>query len=305
MFRLKLNLQNDKPSIIIIGGFDGLHLGHMQAFKMLKQKAHQYNYKKIALTFEPLPREYFARYRATNNIGRLSLIRDKYQWLKDELLVDELVILHFNHFLSTLSPDEFIVELKTKLNVKHVVAFDDFRFAKDRVGTLEDFRRHSIEVTHVEPLEINNVRVSSTFIRSLLSQNQLSKAAKYLGRNLQYTSRVIHGKKLGRTLGAATINLALKSIKPAIWGIYVAKVYIDGVCYPAVASVGQNPTVTTDTSYKIEAHLLDVDLDLYGKIAKVEFLEFLRPELKFNSITELKDQIKEDILKTHHYFSRI
>lgn len=119
---------------------------------------------------------------------------------------------------------------------------------------------------------------------------------------MHYTSRVIHGNHLGRKYGVPTINLCLGKNKPAVWGIYVAYVYIDGIRYNAIASIGKNPTISDLDGYKLEAHLFDIDLNLYGKVATVEILEFLREELKFDNLELLFKQIYTDLDNARQYF---
>lgn len=302
---LKQNVANLDSAVVTIGNFDGLHLGHLQLFKELNAVAKAGNYKRVAITFEPLPLEYFSDVKKEERLSRLSLLRDKFLILKENDLIDEFVILHFNSELANLSPERFIKEiLLDKLNTKHIVIGHDFKFGKAGAGKVDDFIRFGLQTTLVDQFCIDGQRVSSSMIRELASKNDLVKIRNYLGHNLQYTSRVIHGNKLGRKLGVPTINLTLGQNRPALWGIYIAYVYIDNRKYNAVASIGKNPTVSNLDVYKLEGHLLDVDLDLYGKIATIEILEFIREELKFSDFDSLIMQMQQDLQKARDYFKK-
>ncbi len=305
MYKILLNpdIVSLDSAVVTIGNFDGLHLGHLELFKTLNIVAKKYNYKRVAITFEPLPLEHFSDIKKEERLSRLSLLRDKFLLLKKNDLIDELVVLHFNSRIANLSPKAFIKEvLLNKLNTSHVVIGHDFKFGKNGGGKINDFVKLGLEITLVEPFCINTERISSSIIRNLATKNDLTLIRNYLGHNLQYTSRVIHGKKLGRKLGVPTINLSLGRNKPALWGIYTAYIYIDNKRYNAVASIGKNPTVSDLDTYKLEGHLLDVDLDLYGKIATIEILGFIRDELKFNDIDSLIRQMQKDLQQARAYF---
>ena len=307
MYRINLNQNNQTQyAIATIGNFDGLHLGHQKLLHKLTCLANENNYRRILITFESLPQEYFCDIRGDDRRSRLSLLRDKYSILKQQNLIDELIVLHFNANMAKMSHDDFIQNiLKTRLNVKHVVVGHDFKFGHHGLGGIVSFAKHEILTTEFSEYCLNGDRVSSSMLRNLASENKLDELHKYLGRNLHYTSRVIYGNQLGRTLGVPTINLSLGRNKPALWGIYTAYVYIDKVRYNAVASIGRNPTISDNGGYKLEAHLLNVDLDLYGKIAHVELLSFLRNELKFPDLDSLVTQMNQDLINTKIYFQQI
>lgn len=308
MYRVIINpnINTHIAAIAAIGSFDGLHLGHISLLKRLNGIAKDYNYRKVMITFQPLPSEYFALNKERSTLLKLGLLRDKFAILQQLELIDELVIIRFNQVFRNMAPQQFIAQfLKNKLKVKHVVVGHDFRFGKNASGSVDDFRANKIDVTVVSQFNIDGNRVSSSLIRNFASNNNLVQVKKYLGRNLRFTSKVIYGNKLGRRFGVPTINLSLGHTYPALWGIYVAYVYIDKVRYGAVASIGKNPTVSLEDSYKLEAHLLDIDLNLYGKIAVVEFLCFLRPERRFSNLDKLFIQIRQDMQEARDYFVKI
>lgn len=305
MQRIILNksTKNNLSTVVTIGNFDGIHLGHQELFKTLSDVAHKNNCRTIVITFEPLPLEYFCDQLQKLRQPRLSLLRDKINILQHLGYIDEVIVLHFNSFVANLTPQEFIVNvLKNKLNVRHAVIGYDFKFGKNGTGNADDLKEHGITVHEINPYLKNKQLISSSIIRDLAAHNQLDKIKSYLGRNLQYTSRVVYGKQLGRKYNVPTINLSLGRNRPALHGIYVAQVYIDGTSYNAVASIGKNPTTSKLERYNLEAHLLGVNLDLYGKIATVEILEFMRDEAEFIDLDTLFKQIHIDIANAKEYF---
>jgi riboflavin kinase/FMN adenylyltransferase len=307
MHRIKLNpnVNYELPAIATIGNFDGLHLGHLQLFKQLSLLAREHNYRRLVITFEPLPLEYFSDQKKQPRPSRLSLLRDKFKFLRDNDLADELVVLHFGQSIARLSPEQFINNLlKHELEVVHVAVGHDFKFGKNAIGTIDDFAKFGVKTYDLPPFYLNKHRVSSSLIRDLASNNKLNEAYEFLGHNITYTSRVIYGNQLGRKFNVPTINLSLGLNCPALWGIYLAHVYIDGICYNSVASIGKNPTVSMVDNYKLEAHLLDIDLDLYGKIATIEILQFMREERKFDDLDSLFKQIHVDLQMARDYFIR-
>jgi riboflavin kinase/FMN adenylyltransferase len=230
MYKVKLNKDVDLslPAVATIGNFDGLHLGHLQLFGQLNILAKQYNYRRVAITFEPLPLEYFSDQKQQPRLTRLSLLRDKFNFLCEHDLADELVVLHFNQSIANLLPEEFINNvLKNNLNVEHVAVGHDFKFGKCASGTIDEFARHGVKVYDMPPFYLDECRVSSSLIRGFAGANQLDSVYKFLGHNISYTSRVIYGNQLGRKFNVPTINLSLGLNRPALWGIYVARVYID------------------------------------------------------------------------------
>lgn len=304
MYRIKLTPQNsDGYSVATIGNFDGVHLGHVCLLNKLNQIGTKDNLRRIVITFEPSPADFFNTLNGVVRQSRLSLIRDKLGLLKGGGYLDELVVLKFNRILAGITADQFIEKFLVKqLNIQHIIIGHDFKFGKNALGNISNFKARNIATTVVGPFQLDGTRVSSSVIRKCALDNDLVAVKRYLGHNLHYTSRVIYGNQLGRKYGVPTINLCLGNNVPALWGIYLAHVYIDGVKYNAVASIGKNPTVSNVDNYKLEAHLLDVDLNLYGKIATIEILSFMRSEVKFVDLNSLFTQIHQDISAAKEYF---
>ena len=304
MFKIKLNnnLSKKKANVVAIGNFDGMHLGHQEIFNKVREISLQSNIQSTIITFEPLPKEFISN---NQKILRLSLIRDKLNFIK-QMGIDNFVVLRFNKFLQLMLPEDFIKNiLLEKLKVTDIVVGDDFKFGYQAKGNIDLLRKFGINVIQIKPYCINQQRISSSLIRDYAKRNLFTEIKYLLGHNITYTSKVIYGNQLGRKYGVPTINLLLVNKIPALWGIYFAYVYIDNKKYEAVVSCGQNPTVTNTKNYKLEAHLLGVDLDLYGKIATIEILDFLRSELKFDNLEQLFVQIHNDLESARNYFYRL
>lgn len=307
----RINISSNRPRngqkiIATVGNFDGVHLGHLELLMQLNQQAKDGQAWRILITFDVLPHEYFADINNKLRSPRIGLLRDKINIIKKSGLVDEVVILHFNHAIANLTPNEFIQRiLINKLNISDMLVGHDFRFGYQALGNLSDLRRNGINAHEFAEIKYNQVRVSSSLIRELATEQNIELIRSYLGHNVCYTSRVVYGNQLGRKYGVPTINLNLRRIRPVLWGIYTGFVYIDGCRYNGVISIGKNPTVSDGKVYKVEAHLLDVDLNLYGKIATVEILDYLRSELKFTDLDALFTQIHKDMQDARDFFAQI
>lgn len=309
MYRIKLTsnqIKSNQHIIATIGNFDGVHNGHKQLLAQLSNEAKSINAWRILITFDVLPREYFSDKSDTLRLPRIGLLRDKVEIVRKSGLVDEIVILHFSKHLAHLPATEFANNiLKDKLSISHMIVGHDFRFGSGAHGDINDLRNAGIHCVEFAELKHNQVRISSSLIRELASEQSLKIIRDYLGHNISFTSRVVYGNQLGRQYGVPTINLNLRRIRPVLWGIYTGFVYIEGNRYNGVISIGKNPTVSDGKVYKVEAHLLDVDLNLYGKIATVEILHYLRPELKFTDIDTLFTQIHKDMQDARDFFANI
>ncbi len=307
----RINISSNRPSlgqkiIATIGNFDGVHLGHVELLMQLNQKAKSCHAWRMLITFDVLPHEYFADIKQNLRSPRIGLLRDKIDLIKTSGLIDEVVILHFNKDIANLSPDAFIQNiLLDKLHISDMIVGHDFRFGNKASGGVDDLRKYGIDACEFAEIKYNHVRISSSLIRELATKQDIGLIRNYLGHNIRYSSRIVYGNQLGRKYGVPTINLNLQRIRPVLWGIYSGFVYIDGCRYNGVISIGKNPTVSDGKVYKVEAHLLDVDLNLYGKIATVEILDYLRPELKFTNLDELFTQIHKDMQDARNFFAQI
>ena len=201
--------------------------------------------------------------------------------------------------MTQISAEQFIVKiLKDKIHAKKIVVGHDFTFARNKEGTVDVLREigheYGIEVEIVQPIKINGIRVSSTFIRELISKGRVDEIPQYLGTPYVIEGEIIHGKANGRKMGYPTANISLKDqiINPKN-GIYASRVIIDGKKYFGATNVGMNPTVN-GKYLSIETNILDFDEDIYGKRVRIEFLEKIRDEKKFESLDELRKQLDLD-----------
>ena len=298
------NLNQPLPGCVAtIGNFDGLHLGHQHVINQLKAVAEIKNLPSVVIVFEPQPVEYFAPEKAPRRLARF---RDKINHLS-EMGIDIMVCLQFNKELAQLTAAQFVEKiLIDRLNLKHLVIGDDFRFGKERCGDFK-FLQHSgqklgFEVENSHTLLIDDQRVSSTRIRQCLANNDMLQARQLLGHPYTLSGRVAHGKKLGRELGFPTINLKMGKRPIAVNGIFAVLVKgIDNRTLRGVASIGTRPTVN-GVGTILEVYILNFSEQVYGYCVDVEILHKIRNEEKFDSLDTLVDKINQDIDEAHTYF---
>lgn len=282
-------------SVVCIGAFDGLHLGHQALVRRTVSRARELGLPAAALTFEPLPREFFA---PGNPPPRLLLPRAKVEGLF-ELGIDQVGLLRFDRRLSSLSAEDFArVVLHQRLSAREVWVGPEFRFGKGRTGDIARLRdagsRLGFLADEIAPVQLDGERVSSTRIRAALQDGDFVTVARLLGRPYAIGGRVVRGKQLGRRLGFPTANLRFAGKTPALSGIYATWVHgVTDTPWPAVSSFGTRPTVAGEEPL-LEAHLFDFDGDLYGRRIRVEFVAKLRDELKFPDLASLTEQMSRD-----------
>ena len=287
------------PSIVTIGNYDGLHLGHKKILEKVVFDAKSLNLRSVAVIFEPQPAEFFKKDKVPARLMRLT---EKLHVFK-EIGLDEVLCLRFNKGLALLDASDFIRNiLVDTLNAKAVIVGDDFCFGRKRSGTVEILKKlggeFGFDVLVISPYSIDGIKVSSTKIREALYIGDLKLVEKLLGRYYSITGRVVHGRKLARDLGFRTANIALWHEVLPLSGVYIVKVSgINNKTYHGVANIGFRPTVAKNLTGLLEVHILDFDENIYGKKIKVEFLAKLRSEKKFESFEVLKKQIHEDILQ--------
>ena len=304
--------ENNNPlfkngSVATIGIFDGIHLGHQALINELIKKSKEINLPSVFFTFEPTPNEYFSKKRHKQ---RLTSLRDKFL-LVNQYQLDYFYAPPFDETMENLSPSEFISKhLINLFNIKYLIIGDDFKFAKNRSGSVIDLiesgKTNNFKVLQLSSIINNNSRVSSSLVREYLMKNHLPRANKILGRNYSITGRVIRGKSLGKTIGFPTANINLSRLDSALRGVFFVKVRIESMNkeIPGIANIGFKPTVGGE-ELCLEIHLLNFDQDIYLKYINVEFLDYLRDEQKFNDLSELKNQLKVDREKAIQYFSNI
>ena len=294
----------NQRSVVTIGSFDGVHLGHQTILNQVKASALDLGLPSVVMTFEPQPQEFFSGERAP---ARLMRLREKVDALL-EFGVDQVVCLQFNRALRNLTASEFVRSvLVNGLGTQHLIVGDDFRFGCDRSG---DFKMLSemgatcdFTVQDTATLEIDGERVSSTLVRQNLEQGNFDRASQLLGKPFSITGRVVYGQQLGRELGFPTANVQLNRYSAPLSGVYAVLVDIDGTVYLGAANVGVRPTVGDLLKPILEVHLLDFKGDLYGRRIEVEFVTKIRNEEKFISLDKLIESIQRDVKQIRAWFS--
>ncbi len=287
-------IDNIKRSVVTIGNFDGLHKGHQVLIKKAVDYGKENNMKSVVFTFENHPANYFA----SNSIKNIISNKEKIRRLR-KLGVDIIISIPFDEYMTKISAEEFVKNiLVNKLGVEKVIVGYDFTYARNKEGNTDLLKilakKHKFELEVIKPIKIDGTRVSSTYIRSLVSKGNVSDVKKYLGYNYEIEGKVIKCRQLGRTIGFPTANIEIdKNMITPKTGIYATKVYIDGTIYYGATNIGYNPTVN-GKNLSIETNILEFNEEIYGKTIKVEFLERTRDEKKFSSLEELKNQLEKD-----------
>lgn len=281
--------------VLTIGAFDGIHRGHQEMIRVVRERAAEQALPATVLSFEPTPREFFAK---KDPPPRLTRFREKVEILERAGL-DRFVCLRFDERLRSMDPATFIEQVLIKgLDVRHVVVGHGFKFARNSAGDVRTLReageRLGFGVSEVPPFEIDGERVSSSRVRQALRNGELDHAARLLGRPYGMTGKVIEGKKLGRSLGFPTANLRLHRRATPLAGIFAARVTGCGLeRAPAVASLGTRPAVDSG-ELLLEVHVFDFDGDMYRRYLHVDFIARLREERWFPSLDALVQQMHED-----------
>ncbi|MFR0019059.1 MAG: bifunctional riboflavin kinase/FAD synthetase [Paraclostridium sp.] len=287
-----INVEN---TVVTIGNFDGIHKGHIKLIKEAVKEAKTKNYKSVVFTFENHPMRYFR----ADSIKHIITNEEKIK-IFEGLGVDIVFMIPFDEYMTKISATDFVKTiLHEKLKCKMVIVGHDFTFARNKEGNaslLESLGEdYNMKVKVIEPIKIKGRRVSSSYIRNLINDGNVSEIKDFLGRNYFLEGEVIHARKIGRTIGFPTANLKAedKLIIPKN-GIYAVKVYVKNKVYYGATNIGYNPTVNGKV-LSIETNIIDFDEEIYGEIIRVEFLDRIRDEKKFNSLDELKSQLRKDV----------
>jgi riboflavin kinase/FMN adenylyltransferase len=281
---------------LTIGNFDGVHRGHRALIERVIAKAREISVPSCVLTFEPHPREFFARERAP---ARLTRLRDKLEQL-EAAGVERTHVARFDARFAALPAERFIDEvLVTALGVRWLLVGSDFRFGARRAGDFSTLQNRGFDLEAMPDVLFDGERVSSSAIRAALAAGDFALAQRLLGHPYTLSGRVAHGRKLGRELGFPTANIVLRRAPP-LSGIYVVDA---GNFGPGVASVGVRPTVNPVEVPLLEVHLFRETRELYGEHLKVRFLKKLRDEHKFDDLAALRDAIARDAAQAREYFA--
>lgn len=283
-----------KESVVTIGNFDGLHRGHQVLIKKATEYAKKNNISSIVFTFKNHPVNYFKPHSVKNIITN----SEKIEILKS-MNVDYVINIPFDEYMTKISAQDFVKHiLFDKLKCRKAIVGHDFKFARKKEADAHMLKKigekYNIEVEVIKPIKIKDIRVSSTYVRELIETGNVYNVKEFLGRNYAIEGEVIHAKKLGRTIGFPTANLSIDdNILIPKNGIYAVKVYLGKREFYGATNIGYNPTVNGE-GLSIETNILDFNEDIYGEVIKVEFLERIRDEKKFNSLEELKSQLEKD-----------
>jgi len=282
-----------KNSILLVGNFDGIHLGHQKLFNFAKKYKKNFKLKMGVVTFEPIPKMFFNK-----NLKNFRILNIK-QKIKilEKLGVNFLIIKKFNKQFSKMKSENFIKEvLYKKLKAKYVFVSNNFRFGNKRKGDvnqlIENEKKYNFLIIKPKPLKLRNKTISSTLIRQLLLKGKIETANKLLARNWNIQGKVKKGKQLGRKIGFPTCNLNIKDYVIPKLGVYAVKIYQKNKNFSlkGIANLGYRPTFN-QKKILLEVHIFNFNGNLYNKHLTIEFINFIRKEKKFKNINQLKKQI--------------
>ena len=285
-----------KKTIITIGTFDGVHLGHKSILEKIKNATLENIYESVVLTFFPHPRMVLQQ---DSSIKLLNTIDEK-ATLLEKFGIDNLIIHPFDEAFSNLSAEEFVKNiLVDKLNIHKIIIGHDHRFGKNRSADINNLisfgKKYGFEVEQISAKEIDEIAISSTKIRKALLDGNIKLANEYLGYPYFISGKVVNGKKIGRTIGFPTANIQINESYKLLPknGVYIVSSEIKNVLHFGMMNIGKNPTLG-DNEQSIEIHFFDLKEDIYNENLQIAFLGNIREEHKFNSITELQTQLEKD-----------
>ena len=295
-----------EKTVIALGFFDGVHRGHGALLRKAAERAGELNAAPAVFTFDRSPKEFVTGKPVlliNSNDDRRDIIRRVYG-------IQRVIFAPFDREMMTMPWQEFITELLVKqYGAVHLVAGHDYRFGHKNEGTVERLREKCRELglgcDIIPKVELEGITVSSTYIRTLLEQGDVERAALFLGHPHCLSQTVRHGQRLGRTIGIPTVNLAVPAhVLTPERGVYITRVFLpDGRSCPGVTNVGTRPTVTEGDTVSVETYLLGFDGDLYGQTVRLDFYKRLRGEVKFPSLEALRQEILRNVAETEAYFA--
>lgn len=290
-----LDFQIEEPTVVTLGKFDGLHRGHEKLMNALKEYSRLHELAAVAFTFDIPPRN-----RLEDITSKVLTTNEEKEYIFDTTGIDYLVECPFTTEVMSMEPKAFIAWIVKTLHMKCVVVGDDFHFGYKRTGDYHTLMQYEQEFGYqtivVDKMKDNNRDISSTYVREEIAAGNLQKVYELLGYHYFIKSDVVHGKKLGRTIGVPTINMVLptnKLLPPN--GVYVTEVIVEDEKYIGVTNVGYKPTVSDSNMIGVETYIIDFNQTVYGDSIVISFLAYVRPEIKFHSVDELKNQMVLDI----------
>jgi riboflavin kinase/FMN adenylyltransferase len=283
-----------EDTVLIMGFFDGVHLGHQKVIKTGVELARRHGLQSVLLTFDRSPRTV---YQHEKNYKYLSTM-DRKAELVEKLGVDRLYFVEFGQEFAQLKPQEFVDQYMINLRAKFVVAGFDYTYGKKDIAnmqTLSQYSRDRFEIITVPEQVIDDRKIGSSAIKKFIASDKVEEANKFLGYTYQNQGTIVHGLQRGRTLGYPTANLATKGdqVIPSI-GVYSTRIQIGDTWYDSMTSVGYNVTFKENTGVTIETNIFDFDADIYGEHVALEWVKYLRGEVKFDGAKGLVEQLKLD-----------
>ncbi|MBS1651800.1 MAG: bifunctional riboflavin kinase/FAD synthetase [Bacteroidetes bacterium] len=292
----------EKPTILTIGTFDGVHIGHKAIIEQLKAVKQQTNIQTCLLTFDPHPRSVL--FPNQTDLKLLNTVDEKLELLK-KMGLDIVVVYPFSQAFSEMDAGNYINNILLKqLNAKHLVIGYDHHFGKNREGNIKTLipfsKANNFNLIEINAKDIDNIAVSSSKIRHALLSGDITTANAFLGYPYFFTGSVIKGKQLGRTIGFPTANIKLHSNLKLVPknGVYFVKVCVKSSNYFGMLNIGTNPTVCNNDTLKIEVNIFNFEADIYNETIKIDFLNYLRNEIKFNDLESLKNAISNDKIES-------
>lgn len=298
------NANISRPTVLTLGVFDGLHLGHQRIMQTVVERAKAANAAATALTFDPHPRAVLHPESAPPLLQTL----DQRLAAFEVLGIEQAIVIQFNREFAAQDAETFLAEtVAERLHAKEVYLGKGFAFGKNRGGNIELLRKMSRDLgffaDEVPEVRLRDERISSSKIRELLAAGKVNKARKMLGRPYGVEGVIVRGDRRGHTIGFPTANLHPHNRVIPKFGVYTTATLIDDVWRRGITNVGVRPTFETDTEPSIETYIFDFDGDLYGDVLRVRFLHRIRDERKFGGIDELRAQIEKDTGRALRFFS--
>jgi len=294
-----------RPTVLTLGVFDGLHIGHQQIMKKVAERAKAVGAAATVMTFDPHPRAVLYPESAPPLLQTLDQRLANFEILG----IEQAIIIPFDLDFAAIEAEEFLTDIVyERLQAKEVYLGKGFAFGKRRAGNIDLLRKLSGELgffaDEVDEVTLRGRRVSSSAIRKLLSTGHVNLARRMLGRPYGVEGVIERGAQRGRTIGFPTANLKPHNRVIPKFGVYATATLVEGSWRRSITNIGVRPTFENDNEPSIETYIFDLDQDLYGDVLRVRFLHRIRDERKFNGIDELTAQIKKDTLHAANYFSR-
>jgi riboflavin kinase/FMN adenylyltransferase len=296
-----------KPSVITIGTFDGVHIGHKKIINQLTSISSKNNLISILLSFFPHPKMVLQN---DKELKLINTIQEK-EGLLNSLNLDYLIIKEFTKEFSRLSALEFVRDiLVNKLNAKHIIIGYDHHFGRNRTANIEQLKEfgelYDFKVTEILAQDIDDIAISSTKIRKSLINGEITLANKFLGYNFFFSGNVVHGNNIGKTISFPTANIKIDAPYKLVPknGVYIVKTIIDNQITFGMMNIGYNPTFNGKQK-SIEIHFMNFNKNIYDKTLTIEMILRIRNEIKFNSVDDLKKQLEQDKLSTLNYIKSL